>query len=222
MSDIKSTVTKSKSYINDNLRKEYLLASKSEDFMKLCGRLKTSDEVLMKYTSKLEDSVVELSNCKNCKGLEYCKNKYNGHVYFPKKYKDIIEFEYKPCKHFNKSNIVNKTTFFETPKVLRNANLSDIFSEKERTSIHKYIKDFLKNKVSNLPCKGMYLSGSFGSGKSYIISALLNELSMKGYSTVNVYYPTLLQKIKMSIDDGSYEDILDSICMCDVLLIDDI
>jgi len=76
--------------------------------------------------------------------------------------------------------------------------------------------------MNNEPVKGLYLTGSFGSGKSYIISALLNELSMKGYKTVNVYYPTLLQKIKLSMDSGSYEDILDEICMCDVLLLDDI
>ena len=138
MKEIKDTVNKSRSYINDNLRKEFLLAGKSENFMKLCGRLKCSEDILMKYTSLLEDSVQELSNCKDCKGLEFCRNKYTGHVYYPVKYKDIIEFEYKPCKYYKKDVKRNKTVFFETPKILRNASLSDIWSEKERNNILKY------------------------------------------------------------------------------------
>ena len=222
MKEIKDTIVRSKTYINENLRKEFLVACKSEDFLKLCSRLKCSEDILMKYTSLLEDSVSELQNCKDCKGLNFCKNKYNGHVYYPIKYKDIIEFEYKPCKFYKKDKKKNNTIFFETPLLLRNASLSDIWSEKERNNILKYIKEFLSKKMNNEPVKGLYLTGSFGSGKSYIISALLNELSMKGYKTVNVYYPTLLQKIKLSMDNGSYEDILDEICMCDVLLLDDI
>lgn len=222
MKELKNTANKSRRYMNDNLRKEFLLATKSENFTKMCSRLKCDENTLMKYTSLLEDSTNELKNCKNCKGIEYCKNKNYGHVFYPKCYKDIIEFEYIPCKYFKNDIKKNNTKFFETPKVLRNANLSDLINEKERLGIIKYIKEFLKKKVSNEPVKGLYLSGSFGSGKSYVLSALLNELSLKGYSTVNVYYPTLLQKIKSSIDDGSYEDILDEICMCDILLLDDI
>jgi len=222
MKELKNTVTKSRKYIEDNLRKEFVLASEKDDFQKLCARLKCDEKILMKYTSLLEDSVSELSNCKGCKGLNECKNRYSGHVYYPKKYNDIIEFEYKACK-YQKNNIKkNNTTFFETPKILRNASLSDIWGEKERNNILKYIKDFLKKKVNNEKSKGLYLSGSFGSGKSYILSALLNELSMKNFKTVNVYYPSLLQKLKISMDDGSYQDVLDEICMCDILLLDDI
>lgn len=221
MNEIKKTITKSKSYIENNLQKEYLLATKNDDFIKLCSRLKCDDKVLMKYTSRLEESVVELSNCKNCKGLSECKNKYNGHIFYPVKYKDVLDFEYVSCKYFKNSKN-NKTIFFETPNILRKANLSDIWSEKERNNIIKYIKDFLKKRVSNESVKGMYLSGSFGSGKSYILSALLNELSMKNYKTINVYYPRLLQIIKSSMDDGTYQDILDEIMTCDILLLDDI
>ena len=68
----------------------------------------------------------------------------------------------------------------------------------------------------------MYLSGSFGSGKSYILSALLNELSNKGYKTVNVYYPSLLKTLKASFNDSNYDDILNEIMDADILLLDDI
>ena len=172
-------VRKGKKAIQDDLRREFVLASKDETFTKLCARLKCDEELLMKYTSKLETTVCELKNCSKCKGIDKCKNEIEGHVYYPVVQKNYIDFTYKPCKYFKESKVNNTTTFFETPKVLMNASLSDLITEKERNSILKYIKDFLKKKMNNEPVKGLYLSGSFGSGKSYILSALLNELSNK-------------------------------------------
>ena len=136
--------------------------------------------------------------------------------------KDFIEFSYKPCKYYVNNNKKNNTTFFDTPKMLREASLSELITEKERSSILKYIKDFLKKKMNNEPVKGLYLSGSFGSGKSYILSALLNELSLKGFKCVNVNYPLLLNSLKASFNDYNYNDVMDEIMTCDVLLIDDI
>lgn len=216
-----SFVKKSKKAINDELRRDFVLASSDETFKKLCNRLKCDDEILMKYTSKLTDSACELKNCSRCKGLSYCKNAVKGHVYFPIVTKDFIEFSYKSCKYF-KEKKKNNTIFFETPKMLMNASLSELITEKERASILKYIKDFLKKKVNGETVKGLYLSGSFGSGKSYILSALLNELSLKGYKCVNINYPLLLNKLKASFSDYNYNDVMEEIMTCDVLLIDDI
>ena len=215
-------VRKGKKAIQDDLRRDFVLASKDETFTKLCARLKCDEELLMKYTSKLETTVCELKNCSKCKGIDKCKNEIEGHVYYPVVQKNYIDFTYKPCKYFKESKVNNTTTFFETPKVLMNASLSDLITEKERNSILKYIKDFLKKKMNNEPVKGLYLSGSFGSGKSYILSALLNELSNKGFRTVNVYYPTLLKRLKASFNEYNYDDVLDEIMTSDVLLIDDI
>lgn len=216
-----SFVKKSKKAINDELRRDFVLASSDETFKKLCNRLKCDEEILMKYTSKLTDSACELKNCSRCKGLSYCKNAVKGHVYFPNVTKDFIEFSYKSCKYF-KEKKKNNTVFFETPKMLMNASLSELITEKERTNILKYIKDFLKKKVNGEAVKGLYLSGSFGSGKSYILSALLNELSLKGYKCVNINYPLLLNKLKASFSDYNYNDVMEEIMTCDVLLIDDI
>lgn len=216
-----SFVKKSKKAINDELRRDFVLASSDETFKKLCNRLKCDDEILMKYTSKLTDSACELKNCSRCKGLSYCKNAVKGHVYFPTVTKDFIEFSYKSCKYF-KEKKKNNTIFFETPKMLMNASLSELITEKERANILKYIKDFLKKKVNGETVKGLYLSGSFGSGKSYILSALLNELSLKGYKCVNINYPLLLNKLKASFSDYNYNDVVEEIMTCDVLLIDDI
>ena len=222
MISAKSFITKSKKSINDELRREFILASKDETFNKLCNRLKCDEEILMKYTSKLENTVCELKNCSKCKSIDKCKNEVEGHVYYPENRKDYLEFTYKPCKYYKENIKKNNTVFFDTPKVLENASLSELINEKERTNILKYIKDFLKKKMNNEPVKGLYLSGSFGSGKSYILSALLNELSNKGFKTVNVHYPKLLKRLKSSFNEYNFDEVLDEIIECDVLLIDDI
>lgn len=217
-----SFVKKGKKAIQDDLRREFVLASKDETFTKICARLKCDENILMKYTSKLEITAEQLKKCSKCKGIDKCPMEVTGHVYFPVVNTDYIEFVYKPCKHYKSNQIKNKTTFFETPKVLTNASLSDLIDEKERNVIKKYIKDFLKKKVNNDPVKGLYLSGSFGSGKSYILSALLNELSLKGFRTVNVYYPSLLKRLKTSFNEYNYDEVIDEIMTSDILLIDDI
>ena len=218
-------IKKSKKNLDQELRREFILSSQDETFKKLCNRLKCPDEILMRYTTKLEECANELKKCAKCKKLESCTNDITGYVYYPSVRNYNLEFVYKPCKYFkekNKQEKYNNTVFFETPKSLRNASLSDLINEKERTNILKYIKDFLKKKMNNENAKGLYLSGSFGSGKSYIISALLNELSNKNFKTINVYYPALLKKLKASFNEYIYDDVLDEIMRCDVLLIDDI
>ena len=215
-------IKKGKKAINDDLRREFIKSSEDDTFRKLCNRLKLDDDILMKYTSKLETTVCELKNCSKCKEMEKCKNEIEGHIYYPDVRDNHLEFVYKPCKYFKENKSKNNTTFFETPKILQSASLSDLIMEKERSEILKYIKDFLKKKVNGEEVKGLYLSGSFGSGKSYLISALLNELSNKGFRTVNVYYPSLLTRLKASFNEYNYDDVLDEIMTSDILLLDDI
>lgn len=204
-------------------KKNLKLAMEDVNFANLCYKLDVSEDILCKYTSKLESTVNDLNNCKGCKGLEYCKNEVTGFVNFPSVTEDALVFSYVQCKYKKeaekyKSNVI----FYETPKNLRNARFSEIFlDDKAREEVLKYLKEFMNDFPNK---KGVYLYGSFGSGKSYIINATLNELSRKGYSCVSVYYPTLLKKLKDSFSSktGNYEKVYNELLMCDVLLIDDI
>ncbi|MBQ3142131.1 MAG: primosomal protein DnaI [Bacilli bacterium] len=205
------------------LKKNYMLALEDKSFIKLVNSLNATEETLMKNTSKLESSVLELKNCSTCNSLQNCKNKVKGYVYFPKVENENIVFSYKACKYTKKSlQDKNDVIFYETPMSLRNASLKNLhIDDKKRIGIIKYIKEFISKFETEEKLKGIYLHGSFGSGKSYILSALVNELSKKGYKCVNVYYPVLLLTLKESFNEDfntKFNTLLDA----DILLIDDI
>ena len=58
--------------------------------------------------------------------------------------------------------------------------------------INTFLGNYKKNKVS----KGLYLSGNFGSGKTYLISALFNELAKEGVKSAIVFWPEFLRDLK--------------------------
>ena len=216
-------------YYKENLEKEllndYVIALKNEKFKKLVKRLKLDDETGKKYTSKLERAVSELNNCENCKGLVMCKNKVVGCVYYPEKDNDNLTFNYVACK-YKKEQIreqeKKKSHLYGSNDKLSDASLGEIFTDdKKRVELIKWVTNFYHNFPNDL--KGLYLHGSFGSGKTYIISALLNELAKKNYKTVIIYYPELLNILKSTFDSkDEYNELFNEIKTSDVLLIDDI
>lgn len=205
------------------LRKSYMIALQDKDFVKLVNRLDVNEDTLIKYTSKLENTVNELNNCKGCKGISHCKNRVIGYVSYPEKQERGLVFSYIPCKYQKElSKVKNAVTFFETPKFLREAKMKDIYlNDKRRIDVIKYAKNFIDSYKSSEKIKGLYLYGSFGSGKSYIINALLNELGKDGVICISVYYPSLLKTLKEGFKTN-YDERLKEIMESDVLLLDDI
>ena len=211
--------------IEHNLKSAYASAIKNESFKKLVNTLKVKDNIAYKYTSKLEKTVLELNNCQNCKSLNMCKNTCLGMVYYPKIEDNRLVFNYVACKYMKKylqENEEIKSKFYEIPFDIKKARMSNIEVEKNRANIIKWLKKFYDEYKKNQTGKGLYLYGSFGSGKTYMISALLNELSKDGFSTIIVYYPELLRSLKESFNNEDFPSRIEEIKRCDLLLLDDI
>lgn len=209
--------------INKNLKYAYATALKSEKFKSLITNLKIKDNIAYKYTSKLERTVCELSNCEGCKGLVFCKNPMAGFVYYPKLIDDKLDFSYIACKYKKESlKKENKTIYYELPYEMQIASMKNIdLTDKKRAKVIKWLKEFYDNYGLNKKLKGLYLHGSFGSGKTYLIIAMFNELAKKNYNSVAIYYPALLRKLKESFNDD-FSGHLDYILNADILLLDDI
>lgn len=226
MENINESFTKyTRSNLDAMLKKDYATAVKNPEFKKLVNTLKIKENVAYKYTSKLERTVCELNNCSNCKSLHTCQNKVEGTVYYPTIKDEKLEFNYVACK-YKKKDIKQKeeikSKFFEMPYDIKMAKMSNIEINSTRAKIIKWINKFYDDFKSDKQTKGLYLSGSFGSGKTYILSALLNELSKLNYSCIIVYYPELLRSIKESFNSDDYNERINEIKKCDLLLLDDI
>lgn len=210
-----------KNNLDRELQKSFALSlKKDEHFVKLVNSLKIEEAILIKYTSELERTSKELKNCKTCSSLNECKNRMCGYVYYPEKEEERLTFSYIPCKY--KKNENTNISYFEVPKSLKEAKMSDIYKDdKGRIEVIKNMKEFISKFKETEKVKGIYLHGSFGSGKSYLLSALINELTKKDKKAVIVYYPTLLKSLKASFND-EFKNMINEITETDLLLIDDI
>ena len=223
-------VIKDKYFINKNsLEKNYEEALENNStFKKITEKLKLPKSYLMKYTSSIEESAKELNNCKNCKNILECKNSYTGHVYYPDMLNDNLVFDYVACKYKKELDERNKYKsniyLFEIPKEIKEASMKNIdLDNPDRFKIIKWLKKFLDDYKPNIGMKGIYLTGNFGCGKTYLISAALNELAKKDHKIAIIYYPEFLRSLKESFNDpDSYNEKFKMIKRVEILLIDDI
>lgn len=198
--------------------KEYDDALKIEEYNSLVKKLKINPEMAKKNTIKLLDSIEELTNCKNCKNLYDCKNKVSGHVFFPEVKETNLVFSYIPCKYQKKASKLKKET---SQSILDSARMKDILPTKKRIETIKWIKNYYDNFNPYVTSKGLFLHGNFGTGKTYLLAALLNELKGKyKVSTEIVYVPELLRNLKENLSlVGDKIYYLENVS---VLLLDDI
>lgn len=208
-----------------DLDDEYKKALKDPDFAKMVKELKISDNVLKNYTTTLIECSYEYSNCLKCKNLMECKNKVKGYAYLPINVDGHIEIGYKACKYLTKIREENKYSanvrLVGANSYLKNARMKDIYTDdKNRFACIKWLNDFIKNYPNKK--RGLYLSGNFGSGKSYLIAAMFNELAKKDIKSVILFWPYFLSELKGSFNTGEYNNLMDSVSKTPLLLIDDI
>ena len=210
------------SKISTSIKQNYIKALEDEAFRRLITQYKIDEEVGMKYTSRLMDSSKEHTNCSNCPSLAACSNSVRGFCFTPKQNKNTINFSYDMCKYLKKEEYRENVQVFDVAKDIKNASIKNIYTnDKNRIEIIKAIKNFINEyKKGNNP-KGIYLHGSFGSGKTYLISALFNELAKSGTTSVIIHTPELLRSLKDSFSTD-YSEKFYLLKHTPLLLLDDI
>ncbi len=212
--------------LEKELEETYRKALKNKNFKELTTSLALEDKVLMKYTSLLEESSLEYGNCQKCKNLLECKNKINGHVYLPILVDGMLEFGYRPCRYQRKyqqeTAYLNNVYLFDIEETLKKAKMSDIYMDDEsRYPLIVWLNNFQKKYLENPNQKGLYLHGSFGCGKTYLISALFNELAKDGVKSAIIYWPEFLRNLKSSFTTD-FTSKFEYIKKVPLLLIDDL
>lgn len=225
MKEIMDFIEKNKSN-TDELESYFDEASLDSNFRKVTSKIKLPKEELIKYTSLFKDSAREIENCSDCKNIMECKNNVMGYVYYPSVWQDNIIFSYVPCKYKKKidkdTEYQKNTLVLDMPKEILSSSMKDIYTDdKKRLEAIKWLTTFIKKYEAGERCKGLYLTGNFGSGKTYLISAMMNEIAKKGTKIAIVYYPELLRRLKENFD-GDFSDIFYNVRKAPLLLLDDI
>ncbi len=202
------------------LKQNYIKALEDRKFKELVSILKIDDSLLMKYTTRLQEASIEFDNCKNCKCLQECKNKVKGYSLIPMKDNNRVTFSYRACNYTLNESYKDKIEIFDMPSSIKNANLKDLYKDKNRIEIIKKMKSYIDNYFKNKE-KSIYLHGSFGSGKTYLIAALFNELAKKNVKGIVIHLPEFLRGLKESFSTD-YSEKFDLIKKIPLLLIDDI
>lgn len=206
-----------------NLDDEYEKALSNSNFKLMTSKLKIDENILKQNTSTILECASEYENCKNCKCLLDCKNKVEGYCYLPVNVEGNLTFTYKPCKYkekmINKNKYLDNIKYFNTPEYVKDASLDKIYkTDKNRFETINYLMDFLDEYESHKECKGLYLHGNFGCGKTYLIAAIFNELAKNDYKSCIIFWPEFLRQAFYDDFKEKYEYVK----KVPLLLIDDI
>ena len=209
MEEFKSIINKKSS--NSSLEESYNEALKDPDFKEFVSKINLPKEKLMKYTSLLKTSK---------------EDNIEGYAYLPTIDNDRLVFNYRECRYREKlreKNAFKKNiTLYQTQDGILDANMKDIYADDDKRFD---AIEFLTKFKSSYPKvdKGIYLHGSFGSGKSYLVTAILVELAKKDVKSTIVFWPEFLRELKTYFgDDISLKRIMTNVKETEILFIDDI
>ena len=138
-----------------------------------------------------------------------------------------IEVTYTPTKEYiarqKQKEIKDRVKVISLPKSIRNADLSDYTPDGREEILDAALRFFQEFQQSQHEFhKGLYLEGSFGVGKTYLLGALANALAEKGFSTTLVHFPSFAVKMKSSISSNSTGELIDAVKKAPILMLDDI
>ncbi|WP_124057995.1 primosomal protein DnaI [Vaginisenegalia massiliensis] len=97
---------------------------------------------------------------------------------------------------------------------LSSANRQRLFDE-----VLNFIQAYEENPRQ---AKGLFITGPFGVGKTYLLGAMANLLVDKGIGVTMLHYPSFASEIKASIANNTTLDMVNQIKNVPVLIIDDI
>lgn len=156
-----------------------------------------------------------------------CPNFVKGHV--PELYIDNqhIKIRYLPCpckvKHDEEKYNAQLITSHHMQRDTLNAKLKDIYLKGKRLEVARAADDIcnaIANQDANI--KGMYLHGEFGTGKSFILGAIANQLKTKKIPSTIIYLPEFIRTLKSGFKDGTFETKLAKVREANILMLDDI
>lgn len=182
-----------------------------------------TQEQINRSLPKFNQFMVEREKFQN-QDVSYVAKGYKPALSMNEGYADVIYLETRELIEAKKrQDIKKRVTLIGLPTSLKHISTDDIdLGDPNRIEIYNYLNDYIKN-LEDKPQKGLYVFGTFGVGKSYLMAYLANRLSAKyGKSTTLLHFPTFCVDIKNAINTGTVKEQIDQIKQSEILVLDDI
>lgn len=111
------------------------------------------------------------------------------------------------------------------PKSLHNAQIEDYDIQGREISLQAaltFIDECIDYKTTNQFPKGLYLSGSLGVGKTYLLAAIANKLAENDIQSLLIHFPTFSVEMMGAIRDQNTTEFTNKVKKVPILMIDDI
>lgn len=176
--------------------------------------IKSAMNIFLEY---IDDTSVLSNNLRESK-------KYPGYYTHLSYEGGVVKKSYKPNGRINFKPSLFKA--MEMPEELFNVDIEDFsLATEDRRKVYNYARLFISSFGSENQMKGLYISGPFRTGKTYIASAIGLEIAKKGYKVIEAYYPELSSTLKSTFGydtNNNFLDIVDELKKCDLLILDDL
>ncbi len=207
-SESRKKYIKNDSSLVDSLKEEPLFKGKD-----------INDDNALSYLEVLNAS----KHCASCKGLDSCLNNVKGFTKYYDQSTNTVKAKkckYKDLEDKREKDLSLFKTMFMPSNVLSYSLLDYKTDTPRRKTALKYASKFISNPKEE---SGLYLAGTFGCGKTYLLAAVANELSRKGVNVILAYFPDLVREIKNNFSNGArLEEIINTLKTVDVLMLDDL
>ena len=207
----------------DKLMEEVMNDSDVQEFITQHRDQLTDDDIVKSY-AKLYEFVQEK------KKFQLKDPTMIAPGYEPRLYMNFhfIDVTYVPTEHLlqkqAQAEIRSRVKAMDMPKDIRDARLEQFELTSERKEAFQEAFKFINNFEDNPKAfhQGLYLQGTFGVGKTYLLGAIANTLAEKGFQTTLVHFPTFAVEMKQSIQKDTVGEKLDAVKKAPILMLDDI
>jgi len=206
------------------IKREVLQDPEIKEFISLHPQL--TQKEIDKNLIKLYEYKTQSKQCDKCTSLGGCINMLPGYSPILHTMDNEIRIAYEKChqkidfeKQKEQRNLIQSLYM---PKEILNAEYDKIDVDIKRGQAIREASKFLEQAKTELPAKGLYLTGPFGVGKTHFLGAIANKLKEINISSMLIYMPEFVREIKTSIQDNSINEKIDYFKNADVLMLDDI
>ena len=187
------------------------------------------DKTAYRHLAKVREYLDAANHCANCPGLDKCPQALKGYAPAIQVAPGNVTVSYHPChlkeEADRKKDMASLINSMYVPRETLRATFQDMdLGAPGRMQAVEAVLTFVEQYLANpSDTRGLYLHGSFGIGKTYLMGAMMNELAKrKGIASLMVYTPDFFREMKQAISENKVNEKLERVKKVPVLILDDI